>query len=133
MSCTTSPASTISAQRLRDLEVRIRKAENTIAGIKEIYGVCAAESDLTVPVLEFSLSESTNKFTVKFSSTPGEGYQIQVSTDGVNWTIALNGNFVTAATGTAVFTSWTSTDTYLPEDMPVYFRVRRYPVAGPIV
>jgi len=128
MSCSTQTS--ITPDRLRDLESRIRKLESRIAGIKEIYGICATENEITVPVLEFSLSNTTNKFTVKFSSTPGEGYQIQTSTDGINWTIALNGNFIAAATGTAAFTSWTSTTTYPLGSSPVYFRVRQYPTAG---
>lgn len=130
MACNTSATSSADTQRLRDLENRVRRLESGLSGIREIYGVCATSAELRVPVLEFLRSVTTGKFTVKFSSMPNESYQIQISTNGVDWTIANGGNFVQAATGTAVMTSWTTTDAYDLEDLPVYFRVRRYPVAG---
>lgn len=132
MSCSTSTHSTADTQRLRDLENRIRRLESSLSGIKEIYGVCSTAAELTVPVLEFTLSATTGKFNIKFSSVAGDHYQVQVSTDGVEWAIANGGNFVAAAAGTVAFTSWVSTDSYGFDDLPVYFRVRRYPVAGAI-
>ena len=112
---------------LADIKVRVRQLEVELAGFREITGVCTLGPQMVVPILSSDYNGPSNTFTLVFTSTPGEVYQVQTGTDAVTWTIAVPS--VPAAAAPAVSTSYS-----LPaSEPPFFFRVRRYPSAMPVI
>jgi hypothetical protein len=140
MSCATPPAN--NSQQIRSLENRVRHLEAAIAGIKELTGVCMEAADFIVPLYS-SVFNPNGTFSIKFASVPGEVYQVQKSTDGITWVAAVPASIIgescdcpypepsqfTEDNGDPQFTTWTSTETWSQDTVPVYFRVRSMPRA----
>jgi hypothetical protein len=125
MGCTT-PSDDRTMGYVRNMDARLRALERDLAGFKEITGACTTAGQSIVAVIATSQDPGTGVYTITFLSTPGRTYQVQTSTDGVNWTVAEN--VVEADADPAIMTEWLSDAYPLFEDTPRYFRVRVYPV-----
>ena len=127
MACATKPTDNSTA--LRELTRRIRDLEKRVQGAEEVFGVCMSAAQLMVTPLSATYNADDGTFTVIFPSVPGEHYQIQKSTNGATWAPTSGGEFVEAALTPATTTSWTSTETWFIDALPIYFRIRLFPRA----
>jgi hypothetical protein len=125
MSCTDS---TVRLQRqVTDLARRISYLETALKGFQEWTGVCTSPGNTIVALYTSDWDPDTGIFSITFASQQGQQFQIQQSTDGgVTWTIA--DNLVLAAVDPAIETTWES-EPFTIDDLPIIFRVRRYPRA----
>jgi hypothetical protein len=124
MSCA-SPSDARVMNYVRSMEARIRNLERNLAGFHEITGACTTAGQSIVAVIGNVQDPGTGVFTLIWLSTPGETYQVQTSTDAINWTIAEN--VVEADADPAITTEWLSAAYDPIDETPRYFRVRRYP------
>lgn len=115
------------SKRLADLERKARSLDARLALFHELTGIPTDQTHFVVALLSSDYAPSTGKFTVVWVSDPGFTYQVQSSTDAVTWVKEDN----VEAAEDAVQTEWLS-DSYELGDLPVYFRVLRYPSAMPI-
>ena len=125
MSCTSTPADPY--LRIRNLERSLRKVEADLAQFHSWTGISEDPTRFFVTMLSSDYDPDTDKFTLVWVSEPGSTYQVQESTDGTTWTKVVN----VEAEADAVQTSWLS-DVYGMDDLPVFFRVVRYPSTMPV-
>jgi hypothetical protein len=105
-----------------DLAHRIAALERQLAGFREITGTDPSTGPFIVTVLSVEHDVTTLRYSIVFSSTPGDLYQVQTSTNATTWVSLGN---VAAAASPAISTTWVS-EPY-PFDVVDYFRIRRYP------
>jgi hypothetical protein len=106
---------------------RITQLERALSSFQEWTGICTSAGNTIVALYTAEWDPDTGIFTITFASQQGQTFQIQQSTDGgVTWTIA--DNIVLAAVDPDIITTWESTPFGI-DDLPIIFRVRRYPRA----
>lgn len=113
---------------LKDLIRRVKALEAQIGPWNQIMGVDTTPEQSIVPVISVvqTIAGSSQMFTLVWQSSPGEQFSIQTSRDTMTWESVYSP--FPAAPSPATITTWTS-DGFLIDDLPRYFRVRRYPVA----
>lgn len=112
---------------IRDLERRVTSLETELSGFQELMGVSTSADGTIVPILSISsvVTGPNTVFTIVFFSAPGDQFQVQSSTDLVTWTSLASP--LAAAASPALSTTWVS-GSYTIDQLPVYFRVRKFPV-----
>lgn len=120
MSCSTSPIDRLAA----DLAQRVRELERGLADYRGLSGIVTPADESVVPLLSItqSVSGPQMRFTLVWSSEPGQQFAVQESTELPDWTDLESP--VVAPEGST--TTWTS-GPYTIDETPVWFRVRRFP------
>lgn len=125
MSCSIPPADP--SKRLADLERKARQLSTELNVFRSWTGIPQSLGAFVVTMLSADYDAGTDKFTLVWVSEPGFTYQIQSSEDGTTWAKEAN----VEGAEDAVQTSWLS-GVYEMADLPIFFRVLRYPSAMPV-
>lgn len=106
----------------------VRSMEKQLGAFGMMVGFDQTPEQSLVPVISVTRTIAGSSFTatLTWESTPGEFFSIQTSQDAVTWGSVFSP--FPAAPDPATTTSWTSGG-FLIDDLPRYFRVRRYPTA----
>lgn len=125
MSCSIPPADP--SKRLADLERKSRQLSTELNVFRSWTGIPQNQTHFVVTMLSADYDPGTDKFTLVWVSEPGFTYQVQSSEDGTTWAKETN----VEGAEDAVQTSWLS-GVYEMADLPIFFRVLRYPSAMPV-
>lgn len=127
MSCACSATNARLQRQVQDQARRLYQLEQALSGFQAWTGVCTSADNTLAALYTSEWDAGTGIFTITFGSQEGQQYQIQQSSDGgVTWTEA--DHLVLAEVSPAIITTWESAP-FTIDDLPIIFRVRRYPRA----